>query len=509
MAKSKLKEKAKVGKWTLLKKDGKKWNCICECGAIKDIYSNSLTSGASTSCGCYRRTLLSQNNPMFLDEVRAKVGNKVSAAYTDERKQAFIDRSKSKEVIEKRKQTNIERYGGPTPSSSKDVLRKMTETNLQKYGTVAPAQNSEVKQTTKEYFISTFGVDNPMKLQSFKDRVSASISKTKRAQGVELLSNGKTVIDECLRLGILPSTYRNWRKDFGQEYAEKRLYGVRPTKSGLESFLIARLSPLVAKGVSVEFWDKYVSGDIKYKADIKLSILDKTIWLDADGLYWHSEANKEDNKYHFNKAKTYMQNNETVLQFRENEIYDQFPIVLSIIENKLGLTPNKIGARKLTLKQVPSIEANEFLRKNHLMGEINGVRSVGLYRDNELLSLLSYKVKGSTLDISRFCNKIHTSISGSFSKLLSYIISMHKDIDIVENFVDYRYGNGHAAIKSGFVLESVHCSFQWTDNKKVYNRQKCKADSSRGLTERENAKLMGLYKIWDAGQAKFIKKVNQ
>lgn len=28
------------------------WNCICDCGVVKPIRSNSLRSGATTSCGC-------------------------------------------------------------------------------------------------------------------------------------------------------------------------------------------------------------------------------------------------------------------------------------------------------------------------------------------------------------------------------------------------------------------------------------------------------------------------
>ena len=47
----------KFGSWTVLEMSNKKngvvmWRCQCECGVIRDVRSNSLTLGKSTSCGC-------------------------------------------------------------------------------------------------------------------------------------------------------------------------------------------------------------------------------------------------------------------------------------------------------------------------------------------------------------------------------------------------------------------------------------------------------------------------
>lgn len=41
------------GKWTVLEYVGKsKWKCRCACGTEKEVYSQSLRNGTSTSCGC-------------------------------------------------------------------------------------------------------------------------------------------------------------------------------------------------------------------------------------------------------------------------------------------------------------------------------------------------------------------------------------------------------------------------------------------------------------------------
>jgi len=55
------------------------FNCICECGIKKVIYSNSVTSGHTQSCGCLHSKLSSnrmkKNNPMFKKETRDKMSN--------------------------------------------------------------------------------------------------------------------------------------------------------------------------------------------------------------------------------------------------------------------------------------------------------------------------------------------------------------------------------------------------------------------------------------------------
>ena len=52
---------ARVGRWTVLReirKNGKKYyECRCDCGTVREVYSRSLESGVSQSCGCLRGEL--------------------------------------------------------------------------------------------------------------------------------------------------------------------------------------------------------------------------------------------------------------------------------------------------------------------------------------------------------------------------------------------------------------------------------------------------------------------
>jgi hypothetical protein len=52
---------AKFGRWTVLRETRKKgkryFECLCECGTVKEIYYLSLLKGTSLSCGCFKNEL--------------------------------------------------------------------------------------------------------------------------------------------------------------------------------------------------------------------------------------------------------------------------------------------------------------------------------------------------------------------------------------------------------------------------------------------------------------------
>ena len=106
--------------------------------------------------------------------------------------------------------------------------------------------------------------------------------------------------------------------------------------------------------------------------------------------------------------------------------------------------------------------------------------------------------KNATLDeyeISRFSTKCGYCVKFGFSRLLKHL---PKGTAII-NFVDRRYGDGSHLIELGFVEESCYLSFKWTNcQSETWHRMKFPGNS--GYDE-------GLVKIWDCGQAKFVKRV--
>jgi len=263
------------------------------------------------------------------------------------------------------------------------------------------------------------------------------------------------------------------------------------THTNLEKFVEDKLS-IYRCNTGVLF-----NSTIKYRPDFQLS---KDLYLNVDGLYWHSECQKVVN-YHFKMREDYEAEGKRILQFYEDEIYHKWNIVESIINNSLGKTSTKISARKCRIEKVSQLDSNQFLLGNHLMGSINGISSYGLYYNDELISMISIKRLDPSIEISRFCTRINTNIRGGFSRLLKHVIKLYHPNQVV-SFCDLRYATGRSYVMSGFQRVGVTQGWNWTDFKNRYNRLYCRATID--ITEKEHAQQLRLIKIYDAGQAKYI-----
>ena len=220
---------------------------------------------------------------------------------------------------------------------------------------------------------------------------------------------------------------------------------------------------------------------------------------------------KKDNEInlYFNLRKSFEDSGLRICQFHEDEIRDKPLVVKSIVNNAIGTTPNKIYARKTIIQTVSQTIANEFLDNNHLMGTIRA-KHLGLYYNDILVGLISYKLKKNVCKIERFCTLINSTIVGGFTKLLSYIEKNCIDSHITEihNWVDLRYGTGNHLLEKGFRKIKDTQGWKWTDAVNTFNRLKCKANmDDRKLTEKEHAEELGWYKIYDAGQRLYIKQL--
>lgn len=228
--------------------------------------------------------------------------------------------------------------------------------------------------------------------------------------------------------------------------------------------------------------------------------------IEYHGLYWHSEEHK-DKPYHTQKRQLCEQNEIRLLQFFSDEVEFKLPIVQSIIQSHLRINQAAIYARKCEIRPVDNKRAQHFLKDNHLMGEYRSAKYIGLFLQDQLISLLGYKKNKDALEISRFCNLLNHNVSGGLSKLLRYIEKEESPQSII-SWVDLRYGNGHSLEKIGFKKTKETLGWRWTDCKNTFNRLKCRANmDSRNLTQKQHAEELGWVKIYDAGQALFVKEM--
>lgn len=228
--------------------------------------------------------------------------------------------------------------------------------------------------------------------------------------------------------------------------------------------------------------------------------------IEFNGLYWHSEYFK-DNKYHLNKLNLCNEKNINLIQIFEDEWVHKKEIVKSIILNKINFTKNRIYARKCNIHKINNDEYKTFLNDNHLLGETNSSVKIGLFNNNELISVMGFKKYKNNFILNRFANKKYISVVGGASKLLTYFIKEFNPIKII-TFADKRYSNGELYQKLGFsFIDNIKPSYWYCDyrNTTKYHKFNFRKKKLGIVNETEHMKTLDidLPRIYDCGLKKY------
>ena len=101
----------------------------------------------------------------------------------------------------------------------------------------------------------------------------------------------------------------------------------------------------------------------------------------------------------------------------------------------------------------------KFLRENHIQGELGSSIKLGLFYNNELVSLMTFGYRHTNskkeFELIRFCNKINTNIIGASSKLFKYF-KKNYDFETLISYSDFRLFDGKMYSNLGF--NKIHLS---------------------------------------------------
>jgi len=413
-------------------------------------------------------------------------------------KKAFVD--KGKDIIDQRKQTNLEKYGSTNFLTSEEGLQNLIQKNQEKLGVDYPFQNKDFQTEARNKYIAELGFQNP----SHDPSVNAKRNATNINTGfIKTLSTGERVSDFCTKKGIKHSNAFKILRTFGEETLLEYIE-LGPTMSSLE-ILFRNLLRNEFPDLTHYNCHPQEAPSLNYKPDFRIEHNNRTLYINVDGLYWHSKLEKSDDNYHSKIRQLFNNSNLSIIQFRENEVINKSDIVKSIVINKFGMS-KKYNARSCSVKQIDYSAAKPFFEINHLMGYVSAT-TFGLHHNEELVCAISVKRKDDSIEISRFGSKNFCNVRGGFSKLLNYVIKIYNPKTII-SFCDLRYADGHSYEKLGFKRVSISQGWEWTDLQSTFNRRKCRANmDDRRLSEKEYAEEKGWVKIYDAGQAKYIKEL--
>ena len=185
---------------------------------------------------------------------------------------------------------------------------------------------------------------------------------------------------------------------------------------------------------------------------------DHNLAIEYNGIYWHSNEWLNKPTYHKNKTDICEKNNIQLLHIWENDWKNNQEIIKSIIKDKLKLNKYKIYARKCDVRELKDNSCvKTFLNQNHLQGSVNSSIKLGLYYNNELVSVMTFgklrKNLGQThkeghYELLRFCNKFNTSVVGGASKLFQYFIKNYNPLNII-SYANRDISNGNLYDKIG------------------------------------------------------------
>jgi hypothetical protein len=257
--------------------------------------------------------------------------------------------------------------------------------------------------------------------------------------------------------------------------------------------------------------------DILSGLELDIVIPSLKIAIEYNGGYFHSDIFKN-KKYHLNKQRDAKIKGYRLIHIWESDWLYKTEITKSIIKSIMGTTKQKIYARKTTLKEISFSESNEFLHLNHLQGRgISKIR-IGLFDDDELVSVMTFSslrpatgqvAKDGYYELQRFCNKLDTTVIGGASKLFKYFQKNYIFKSII-SYANKDWSVGSLYDKLGMTyIGDTAIGYFYVKSKHRYNRfqfQKHKLVESGAdpkLTEYEIMLKNGFYRIWDCGNLKY------
>ena len=452
-------------------------------------------------------------------------------------------------VKEKIRKTNLERYGVEFPGMSEAVKEKIRKTNLERYGreygfdydkvkktcverygVENPFANEEIKEKIQKTNLERYGVDNIFKNSGFKQYVR-DICKQKFLEthqdiiDVEYIHNQQPIYTiKCHNSDRCNLCKEKCFKLTRNQYYNRISHNIElcPIKNPL----------CFSNNTSIEIFIKELLDqyNIEYKSnnrsiigskELDIYIPSKNIAIECNVCYWHSELKKPNNSYHIAKMRECEKRGIQLIQIWEDWIIHKPEIVKSLVLSKLGIYKDRIYARKCTLREVPMDECANFLENNHLQGSVNGSIRLGLYRDNdELVSIMVLGKKRKSVngissddayELYRYCNKKNTQVLGGASKLFTYFVKNYNPNQI-DSFSSNDISNGGLYKMLRFTKEPKISRSYWYIDSTMHRMHRFSFRKSElvklgfdpSLSESQITESMGLLKIYDSGQSKWV-----
>ena len=394
-----------------------------------------------------------------------------------------------------RKNTCMEKYGFEYAASAPEIRERQKKTTLERYGNTCSLQADAIKKKSLETIRKKYGNDlivnvsqaniprETLELINDKDRLQDYIIRNDISSAFEL--GGRLGLSGTEGIKLLDRFELNHLIRFVRSAPEQDL---RDYVS--KYFEILMNKRRIVKGVEL---DIYVPA--------------KKMAIEFNGNWWHSEW-KKTRLYHQNKSDAALREGIFVYHIFEYDWLSKKDLVLSQLNNLLGINTQRFYARKCEIKELGASVKDAFLEENHMQGKDKSSVKYGLFYKGELVSVMTVVKprfnKKYEWELSRFCSKRGCNVVGGASKLFKHFILAYNPKSII-TYSDKSHTKGIMYEKLGFVnVYDTQPNYVWNKGNIVltrYQTQKKRliAQGYTGNTEVEIMHNRKFNRIYDCG----------
>lgn len=403
--------------------------------------------------------------------------------------------------------------------------------------------SEEVKRKMKTTCIERYGVDNVMRLDEYKQRVSSSINyddvvkKSKQTRKQKELLKHDDILDidyetysylvrcphpECSlcteKQFVIPiPRYRDRLRDHTEPCTRILPVGDAGIKDTYPEVFVRNI--LDEYGIGYITNNRSVLGG----KELDIYIPSHKLAIECNGIYWHADNTSlpNDRTRHYSKWNLCRGLGIQLLTFWEDQIVNAPMIMRGILLSKLGIYDKHIGARECEVS-IDDTGVIDFLNRNHIQGSCNFDEVYILKYAGEPVCVMCFSrsknrvgignTDSQSWELVRFCTKIGWQVAGGARRLLTHFIRNHPGVDIV-SFSSHDISDGRLYDRLGFERAvGIKTSYWYIDQKtfKRYHRfsftkgSLVKKGYDAELTEFQIMDTLPYWRIYDSGQTKHI-----
>lgn len=418
----------------------------------------------------------------------------------------------SKEIRDKINLSNLEKYGVENPFQFEQVKEKIKKVNLEKYGADHPMHTDQIKEKIKQTNLDRYGVENPAKTEEVKEKIKKTNLTNNFPNVIKYFADKETAAEFINEKYDCKTTLTRLSIDTG---ISKTTIGRYIHKYSLEDYVqydckVSQPEKDIVEYLSSKGITNIVQSDrtILDGKEIDIYLPDYNVGIEFNGDYWHSEVIRPNKRYHYDKSMLANSKGVFLYHIFSHEWADEEKRIriLNHLDNILHLNENKIYARKCMIREVDVAEKNSFLNENHIQGKDNSTIKLGLYYNDELVSLMTFCYprfsKKYNWELSRFCSKHNYNVIGGASKLFKYFVDNYmKDGEVIVSYSDIAKTTGkiYNTLNFEFINDAEPNYIWWRSDDDYKTRYQCQMVNERVIMESN-----GYIKIYDCGNKVWV-----